>query len=50
MQPFRIGTDYDASTALSPRVRRDWKAVKRGIIEECCDKPCAMSILEAYCG
>lgn len=46
--PFSSG--FGSTTALSQRFRRDLTAVKRGVIEECCRKPCSLLVLSTYCG
>lgn len=39
------------STAMSPRVRRDSDGYwyQRGIVDECCKRPCSILTLLSYC-
>lgn len=35
-------------TALGPRVRRQW-IITRGIVDQCCRKPCSVQEMLNYC-
>lgn len=48
---FPFMTQFDSTSPLGTRVRRDYTAVavKRGVYDECCRTPCTMRQLMSYC-
>ncbi|KAJ6636174.1 hypothetical protein Bhyg_14762 [Pseudolycoriella hygida] len=49
-QSIPFAYSYGSISPLSPRVRRDWPSLRRGVVFECCINSCTESTLSQYCG
>ncbi|KAG4075435.1 hypothetical protein HA402_015088 [Bradysia odoriphaga] len=49
-RPYPFVRQFDSTSPLGTRVRRDYTAVKRGVYDECCRSPCSLKQLMSYCG
>lgn len=47
--PFLANFGSAAAALRAPRVRRDYWYLQRGVVDECCRKPCSAHQLKSYC-